>query len=120
MARLYVGLVIVALVFTVVAVEDCAFTERFRVRALPKPLWLVLIVLLPVIGGLLWFLIGRVPVHSSRGRRLPPDDDPDFSRRRRGPSAPPRPVLEDHPRPTPEDPGGADPEPDDDPDGRQR
>lgn len=75
MGRLVVGLVIAALVFTIYAFVDCALTERLRVRGLPKALWLVVVIVLPVIGGLLWFLIGRGP---TRRRFLPPDDDPAF------------------------------------------
>ncbi|MDH2443408.1 PLDc N-terminal domain-containing protein [Amnibacterium sp. CER49] len=86
MGRLIVGLVIVVLVCTIYAVVDCALTERYRVRALPKSLWLPVVLLLPVIGPALWFLLGRIPVRAAR--RLPPDDDPRFtgpSTRSRGP-----------------------------------
>lgn len=95
MARVVVGLVIAGLVFTIFAVVDCSLTERFRVRALPKPLWLLIVLLLPVIGPLLWFLIGRAPTRWAGGRRLPPDDDPDFFGRHRGPSAPPQPAHQE-------------------------
>ena len=75
MARLVVGVVIAVVVFTIYAFVDCALTERARVRGLPKPLWLVVVVVLPLIGGVLWFLIGRGP---AQRRFLPPDDDPTF------------------------------------------
>jgi hypothetical protein len=120
MARLYVGLVIAAIVFTILAVVDCVLTERDAVRALPKPLWLLVVILLPVIGGLLWFVIGRGPARLAVRRRPPPDDDPDFSRRAHGPSAPPRPALEEHPRVIEEDLASHDADPEDEAEGRQR
>ncbi|HEY0373266.1 MAG TPA: PLDc N-terminal domain-containing protein [Amnibacterium sp.] len=75
MARLVVGVVIAVVVFTIFALVDCALTERARVRGISKPLWLLVVLLLPVLGGVLWFLIGRGPL---RRRFLPPDDDPSF------------------------------------------
>ena len=57
-----------------------------RVRALPKPLWLLLVVLVPFLGPLAWLLAGR-PVAEGRGRASSgarrtgtraPDDDPEF------------------------------------------
>lgn len=75
MGRLAVGVVIVALIVTVYSIVDCALTERFRVRGMPKALWILLLLVLPVVGGVLWFLIGRGPV---RRRVIGPDDDPRF------------------------------------------
>ena len=75
MARLVVGVVIAVVVFTIYAFVDCALMERSRIRGLPRALWLVVMVVLPLIGGVLWFLIGRGP---TRRRFLPPDDDPAF------------------------------------------
>jgi hypothetical protein len=46
---------------------------------MPKPLWLLVLILLPVLGGVLWFVIGRGP---ARRRYLGPDDDPRFLGRR--------------------------------------
>jgi hypothetical protein len=86
MARLVVGAVIAALVFTIFALVDCALTERVRVRGIPKALWLVVVLVLPVLGGVLWFLIGRGPL---RRRFLPPDDDPTFLGGGRGPAPTP-------------------------------
>jgi hypothetical protein len=74
---------IVAVAFIVYSLVDCALAPRSRVRALPKPLWIVLILVLPVIGGILWFAIGKVRrsaiVAKAPGRA--PDDDPAFLRR---------------------------------------
>ncbi|HEY8318655.1 MAG TPA: PLDc N-terminal domain-containing protein [Amnibacterium sp.] len=94
MARLVVGVVIAVVVFTIYAFVDCALTERSRVRGLPKALWLLVVVVLPLIGGLLWFLIGRGP---TRRRFLPPDDDPTFlgGGRRNSPSSGHAPTVDE-------------------------
>ncbi|WP_111719594.1 PLDc N-terminal domain-containing protein [Homoserinimonas sp. OAct 916] len=80
MMRFYVGLIVAAVVFTVYAVIDCAFTAPYRVRGLPKAAWVVVVILLPVIGGVLWFWIGRGR-ESGRVRSMAPDDDPEFLNR---------------------------------------
>ncbi|RKQ37031.1 PLD nuclease N-terminal domain-containing protein [Kocuria tytonis] len=73
---LAVGVVIYALI-------ECAQSEKYSVRSIPKGAWLLVIVLLPVIGALLWLFFGR-PVKDDaarapeRGRG--PDDDPQFLR----------------------------------------
>lgn len=69
---------VVALVVLVAAMVDMLMIERSRVRGVPKPVWAV-IILVPVIGALLWFLIGRDrPQRTAAPRTLAPDDDPDF------------------------------------------
>ena len=66
---------------------DVAQSDATRVRGLPKPLWLALVVLIPFVGPAAWLLAGRpVDGHvrttsSSRMRRTRasgPDDDPEF------------------------------------------
>jgi hypothetical protein len=47
-----IGIIIYALI-------DCARTPAPQARSLPKPAWLAIILLFPVIGALLWLLIGR-------------------------------------------------------------
>ena len=66
MVRLWIVLGVVAAVFYIYSVVDCALFDRSRVRGLPKPIWLLVIILFPIIGGILWFLIGR-------GRRHTPE-----------------------------------------------
>lgn len=82
MVRLWIVLGVAALVFYIYSVADCALFDRSRVRGLPKPLWLIVIILFPIIGGLLWFLIGRGRRRNYGGRRtMAPDDDPEFLKR---------------------------------------
>jgi hypothetical protein len=75
---------------------DCIQTDSVLVRNLPKGAWILLIVVLPLVGGIAWLVAGRPerPARASsapwpstatagfpedeRPRPLGPDDDPDF------------------------------------------
>ncbi|UCR87969.1 PLDc N-terminal domain-containing protein [Mycetocola spongiae] len=76
MARLLFALAVIVIVATVYTVIDCALRENDRIRGLGKPVWLVVILLLPVVGMVLWYVIGRARVPAARPRT--PDDDPSF------------------------------------------
>lgn len=78
MVRLWIGLAVAAVVFIVYSVVDCATMPRDRVRGISKTSWILAILLLPVIGGLLWWFIGRVRAAKAAPRGSAPDDDPDF------------------------------------------
>jgi hypothetical protein len=79
MARLLLALVIVVVAFTVYALVDCLMLPKSRVKALPRPVWVLIILLFTPIGGILWLLIGRGRRSTTPPRRaLGPDDDPDF------------------------------------------
>lgn len=85
-------LLTIAIVFaSIYAFVDCAQTDRRLVRVLAKPVWL-LVVLVPVLGPLVWFVAGRTDARGGRPQQGPqgptrprgplgPDDDPDFLRR---------------------------------------
>ena len=86
MVRLYVILGVAAVVFTIYAAVDCALFDRSRIRGLPRGWWIVVILLVPIIGGLLWFLVGRgraLRVGRVFQHSAAPDDDPEFLRRLR-------------------------------------
>lgn len=93
--------VLVALVVfaTIYALVDCIQTDSRLVRIIPKPVWL-LMVLIPVVGPLFWLVAGRTDARGGRplgkrgtprrGMTQPtgprgPDDDPDFLRKLRPP-----------------------------------
>lgn len=98
MVRVVIPFILVGLL--VFAIVDILTIDGGRVRGLPKYAWIGLAVLLPFIGPLLWFLVGRERleernhgryanegpastgrVTSAPGRRfgpIAPDDDPDF------------------------------------------
>ncbi|GAA4756188.1 hypothetical protein GCM10025783_31900 [Amnibacterium soli] len=83
MARVLVFAGIAAVVLAVFAVVDCLLTERPRVRVLPKWAWILIAVVLPVVGPLLWLLVGRASARSQPVRRvIGPDDDPTFLKSR--------------------------------------
>jgi hypothetical protein len=81
---------IILVVLTVYCGVECAQSDRNQVRNLPKALWLVLIIILPLIGSVGWLLGGRprlAPPAPAPGRRavgrgprgpVAPDDDPRF------------------------------------------
>jgi hypothetical protein len=78
-------LVLAAIGITIYALVDCLRSTESEIRGLPKPLWLVVILVLPLFGGILWLLLGRTPAPgawtgSPRLRTGGPDDDPDFLR----------------------------------------
>ena len=69
------GVAIVAL--TIYALVDLFVTARSRLRAFPLPVWVGIIVALPVIGPVLWLIIGKnKPPQTTTA--FAPDDDPKF------------------------------------------
>ena len=79
MVRLWFALGVVVVVLTVYTLVDCALLQRPRVRGLPRWVWMFVIVLIPVIGPVLWLVIGRGRASTGKiVRSLAPDDDIDF------------------------------------------
>ena len=75
--------VVLGVALIVYAFIDCARTDERRIPpGLPKPVWLLLIALVPVIGAVAWLLISRLPSDGTSRRRqqrpLAPEDDPEF------------------------------------------
>ncbi|QAY69920.1 PLD nuclease N-terminal domain-containing protein [Xylanimonas protaetiae] len=90
MPRVILTLAIIGL--AVYALADLAGARKEETGGLPKWLWAVLIVVVPVIGGLAWIIFRRAsgPAAAPQGGRgrqssgprregpLAPDDDPEF------------------------------------------
>jgi uncharacterized RDD family membrane protein YckC len=74
-------LVLAAVGVAIYAAIDCFGSAETEVRGLPKPLWLLVILVVPVAGPLGWLLLGRAGVPGPRRMRtIGPDDDLDFLR----------------------------------------
>ena len=71
MARVIITGIVLAVILTVYTVVDCAMTEARRTKTFQKPIWLVIILLLPVLGPLLWLFMGK----QSKQAPPPPDEN---------------------------------------------
>ena len=58
---------------------DVVRSSRAGSRALPKYVWLPVVVLIPIVGGIIWTLVGK-PRTARKRRNIAPDDDPKFLR----------------------------------------
>jgi len=74
------ALAVVELVLLVYCVLNVITTPEAEVRNLPKLLWLLLVVVLPIVGGIAWLVAGRpqgprssLPYKGNRG--VPPEPD---------------------------------------------
>lgn len=77
MTRALLILALVATAFWVYTIVDCAVQPPSRHRGVSKPVWILIVVLIPVLGGLLWLIVGRMRRSTAAARRAP-DDDPEF------------------------------------------
>ncbi|MEU4687731.1 PLD nuclease N-terminal domain-containing protein [Actinoplanes sp. NPDC023714] len=81
MVRLFILLAAVALVLLILALISGLSAER--VRNLPRAVWVLVILLIPIAGPAAYFAWGRPVAAGSRrapSRPSSPDDDPDFLR----------------------------------------
>lgn len=53
----YFGLIV--MIVWVGCLIDVICADEHRVRNLPKTVWLIIVIILPMVGSLLWLLIGR-------------------------------------------------------------
>ena len=81
---LRVVLAVAVLAIYVYGLVDVIRTDGRLTRGISKPAWIVVVVVLPVVGAVLWLLIGRPrgsrPGPQDYSRPTSPDDDPDFLR----------------------------------------
>ncbi|MFD3812041.1 PLDc N-terminal domain-containing protein [Rhodococcus sp. NPDC058639] len=90
----YFGLIV--MIVWVACLVDVIRADEHEVRNLPKPLWLMVVILLPMVGSVLWLLVGRpdgvgwsqtpasaFPEYNRPGRQAgqQPETDEEFLRR---------------------------------------
>jgi len=79
---LYVGTGLVILALWLFCLIDVIVTDEYRVRNLPKVLWVLIVLLLPTVGSILWLIAGRpwdqqtTPTPTGTGRAFPEYDRP--------------------------------------------
>ena len=89
MARLFVLLLLAQVVLAACALISCLSAEGGELRAPARLVWVLVILFVPLIGPIAWFLAGRATAGAGpftrfpggeRPRPLAPDDDPEFLR----------------------------------------
>lgn len=82
MARALIVGGFLAVIFWVFSIVDVSVQPADRHRGVSKGIWVLIVVLLPVLGGVLWFALGRRRQDDTRTTlSLHPDDDPEALRR---------------------------------------
>lgn len=91
MPRLLIPLILVSVGVMIYALIEAISTPSERTRIMSKGLWIVVIILVPLIGGILWLLFGNENSYlastvqgfkqtSGPTRPKSPDDDEEFLR----------------------------------------
>ena len=83
MSRVAVITIAFLVIFTVFTTVFAASANKTEVRLLPKWAWVMLCLLVPFFGGLLYLMVGRPLGRGPRPQKrktVAPDDDPNFLR----------------------------------------
>ncbi|GAA0960773.1 PLD nuclease N-terminal domain-containing protein [Actinocorallia libanotica] len=85
MPILFGGFSLLLVALWIYCIFDVVTTDARDCRNLPKPFWLLIVLVLPDVGSIAWLIAGR-PRVVARAERLrpaaptPPDDDEEFLR----------------------------------------
>jgi len=74
MLPVYVLISLLVLALFISALVDIIMHDQSQIKHLPKVLWILIVILMPLIGSALWFAIGREyarPVGGQQPRLLP-------------------------------------------------
>lgn len=84
-------LLAIPIAVAVYAFIDVLATPGAAVQRGPKWLWALAVLVLPLVGAVLWFIVGRPPRRRRSGPAVSaPDDDPDFLRQLKKQMPPPQ------------------------------
>ncbi|HEY8702742.1 MAG TPA: PLD nuclease N-terminal domain-containing protein [Arthrobacter sp.] len=79
-----VAFAVAVLAIFVYGLVDVIRTGHRQTRGISKPAWIIVMIVLPVLGAILWLLMGRprgtAPAPQTYSHPTAPDDDPDFLR----------------------------------------
>jgi hypothetical protein len=96
MVRVYMLFGVLELLLLILALISCLSAEEGEVRALPRIVWVIVILLFPLAGSIVYFAVGRPETTTARRdvwrpgagfpegerpRTVAPDDDPEFLRK---------------------------------------
>ncbi len=56
---MYIVFSALVLLLMVAALADMITLDQSRVKHLPKMAWIIIVILIPMVGGALWFAVGR-------------------------------------------------------------
>ena len=65
---LYVGTGLAILALWLFCLIDVIVTDDYRIRNMPKSVWVLVVVLLPTVGSVAWLVAGRPGISSLRQR----------------------------------------------------
>jgi hypothetical protein len=97
MTRLYMLAFALEMLLVILALISCLSAEEGELRALPRIVWVIVILLFPLVGSIVYFVAGR-PLTTATKRKawkpgngfpeaerpraaVAPDDDPEFLRK---------------------------------------
>lgn len=84
MSRILVAAIALLVAITFYSLFDCMVRDRSLISVLPKWVWALVILFVPILGAILWYLFGRSsfpPKAPGRGGQRAPDDDPEYLRK---------------------------------------
>lgn len=56
---MYLVFSVLVLVVLIAALADIITSDQSRIRHLPKMLWIIIVILMPLVGSILWFTVGH-------------------------------------------------------------